>query len=83
VPGFDAAGWGVIAVPAGTPSEIVSKLRAALDATMALPEIQQQIIALGMIPGSSMTPEALQRFIDSEIARWGKAVTLAGLAGTE
>jgi tripartite-type tricarboxylate transporter receptor subunit TctC len=83
VPGFDAAGWGVIAVPAGTPSEIVGKLRAALDATMALPEIQQQIIMLGMIPGSSMTPEALQRFIDSEIARWGKAVTLAGLAGTE
>jgi tripartite-type tricarboxylate transporter receptor subunit TctC len=83
IPGFDAAGWGVIAVPAGTPSEIVSKLRAALDATMALPEIQQQIIMLGMIPGSSMTPEALQRFIDSEIARWGKAVTLAGLAGTE
>jgi tripartite-type tricarboxylate transporter receptor subunit TctC len=83
VPGFDAAGWGVIAVPAGTPSEIVGKLRAALDATMALPEIQQQVIMLGMIPGSSMTPEALQRFIDSEIARWGKAVTLAGLAGTE
>jgi len=83
VPGFDAAGWGVIAVPAGTPGEIVSKLRASLDAVMALPEIQRQIITLGMIPGSAMAPEALQRFIDSEIARWGKAVTLAGLAGTE
>src|SRR5262245_61238800 len=30
VPGFDAAGWGVIAVPAGTPKEIVSKLKTAL-----------------------------------------------------
>src|SRR5437667_52245 len=26
VPGFDAAGWGVISVPAGTPKEIVGKL---------------------------------------------------------
>jgi len=83
VPGFDAAGWGVIAVPAGTPSDTVAKLKAALDAVIALPEVQQQIITLGMIPGGAMSPEALQRFIDSEIARWGKAVTLAGLAGTE
>jgi tripartite-type tricarboxylate transporter receptor subunit TctC len=83
VPGFDAAGWGVISVPAGTPREIVAKLKTALDAVMALPEIQQQIIMLGMIPGGASTPEALQGFIDSEIARWGKVVTQAGLAGTE
>ncbi len=83
VPGFDAAGWGVIAVPAGTPSEIVGKLKPALDAVMTLPEIKQQIIMLGMIPGGAMPPEALHAFIDAEIARWGKVVTLAGLAGTE
>jgi tripartite-type tricarboxylate transporter receptor subunit TctC len=83
VPGFDAAGWGVISVPTGTPREIVAKLKTALDAVMALPEIQQQIIMLGMIPGGASSPEALQGFIDSEIARWGKVVTQAGLAGTE
>jgi tripartite-type tricarboxylate transporter receptor subunit TctC len=36
-----------------------------------------------MIPGKSSSPEELQRFIDSEIARWGKVVQQAGLAGTE
>ena len=30
-----------------------------------------------------VSPEELQRFIDSEIARWGKVVQQAGLAGTE
>jgi tripartite-type tricarboxylate transporter receptor subunit TctC len=36
-----------------------------------------------MIPGSASSPEELERFIASEIARWGKVVTQAGLAGTE
>jgi tripartite-type tricarboxylate transporter receptor subunit TctC len=82
-PGFDAAGWGMIAVPAGTPSQVVSKLKTALDAVLALPEVQQQIIKLGMIPGGGASSEELQRFIGSEIARWGKVVTQAGLAGSE
>ena len=83
VPGFDAAGWGVFSVPAGTPKEIVSKLQHALNSALALPDVQQQIIRLGMIPGSPSSPEELQRFIDSEIVRWGKVVQQAGLAGTE
>jgi tripartite-type tricarboxylate transporter receptor subunit TctC len=73
----------VIALQAGTPKEIVSKVKAALDGTMALPDVQQQIIRLGMIPGASASSEELQRFIGSEITRWGKIVTQAGLAGTE
>jgi tripartite-type tricarboxylate transporter receptor subunit TctC len=83
VPGFDAAGWGVFSVPAGTPKEVVSKLQAALDAVMALPAVQAQIIQLGMIPGGATSPAELQRFIDGEIVRWGKVVQQAGLAGTE
>ena len=83
VPGFDAAGWGVFSVPAGTRKEVVSKLQTALAAVVALPDVQQQIINLGMIPSGISSPEELERFIGSEIARWGKVVTQAGLAGTE
>jgi tripartite-type tricarboxylate transporter receptor subunit TctC len=83
VPGFDAAGWGVFSVPAGTPEEIVSKLRTALVEVVALPAVQSQIIQLGMLPADSTPPMELQRFIDSEIVRWGKVVQQAGLAGTE
>src|SRR5437762_1969705 len=59
VPGFDAAGWGVFAVPAGTPKEAVGRLQAALAEVLALPDVQQQIIKLGMIPGSTSSPEEL------------------------
>jgi tripartite-type tricarboxylate transporter receptor subunit TctC len=83
VPGFDAAGWGMFSVPAGTPPEALHKLQAALTAVLALPDVQQQIIKLGMIPGSASSSEELERLIASEIARWGKVVQQAGLAGTE
>jgi tripartite-type tricarboxylate transporter receptor subunit TctC len=83
VPGFDAAGWGVFSVPAGTPEEVVSKLRTALVEVVALPAVQAQIAQLGMLPVTTISPVELQRFIDSEIVRWGKVVQQAGLAGTE
>ena len=54
VPGFDAAGWGVFSVPAGTPKDVVSKLQAALNGVLALPDVQQQIIRLGMIPARAL-----------------------------
>ena len=83
VPGFDAAGWGMIAAPANTSKEIVDRLHAELKFVVALPEVQQQIISLGMAPVSSPPPEKSQSFINSEMARWGKIVEKAGLAGTE
>jgi len=81
VPGFDAAGWGMFAVPAGTPKEVVSKLQTALTAVLALPDVQQQIVKLGMIPGGTASSEELERFIAAEIARWGKVVTQGGIGG--
>ena len=61
----------------------MSKLQTALTAVLAMPDVQQQIVNLGMIPSSISSPEELEGFIRSEIARWGKVVAQAGLAGTE
>jgi tripartite-type tricarboxylate transporter receptor subunit TctC len=83
VPGFDVAGWGMIVAPAGTPAPVVARLNAELNKVAALPDVQQQIVKLGMIPGGTAPPEKLQAFINSEIERWGKVVQQAGLAGTE
>ena len=83
VPGFDAAGWGMTLAPTGTRKEIVSRLYAEFKAVMAMPDVQQQIIKLGMVPVVSAPPEALQGYINSEMTRWGKVVRQAGLAGSE
>jgi tripartite-type tricarboxylate transporter receptor subunit TctC len=83
VSGFDSAGWGMVAAPANTSKEIVDRLHAVLKIVVALPDVQQQIISLGMVPVSSPPAEKLQGFVNSEMARWGKIVQQAGLAGTE
>jgi len=83
VGGFDAAGWGVISVPAGTPIAVVDRLRATLNGILPLPEVARQIIALGLLPAGASAPGETARFIDAEIERWGKVIRQAGLAGTE
>jgi tripartite-type tricarboxylate transporter receptor subunit TctC len=83
VPGFEAVGWQMIVAPANTPKEIVNRLHAELKSIVELPEIQQQMVKIGMIPVSSPPPEELQRFINSEIVRWAKVVHQAGIAGSQ
>ena len=83
VPGFDAVAWSMIVAPAKTSNAIVNKLHSVLKDILELPDIQQQLINLGMIPVSSPPPEELQRFINSEIERWSKVVHQAGIAGME
>jgi len=82
VPGFDAVAWSMIVAPANTPNAIVNKLHSALRDILELPDVQQQLINLGMTPVSSPPPEELQRFINSEIGRWSQVVHQAGIAGT-
>jgi tripartite-type tricarboxylate transporter receptor subunit TctC len=83
VPGFDAAGWGMVVGPAHTPAPIVAKLHDAFGTVENVPDVRQHIVQLGMVPKSSPPADQLQAFIDSEMVRWGKVVKQAGLAGTE
>jgi tripartite-type tricarboxylate transporter receptor subunit TctC len=83
LPGFEAVSWTLFVAPANTPAAILNKLHAELVAIVAMPETQERIAALGMIPLASPTPEALKTFIPSEIVRWGKIVEQAGIAGSE
>ena len=83
VPGFDAAGWGMVVAPARTPAPIVTKLYDAFRTVEARSEVRDRLIFLGLTPQTSPPPEALQGFIDGEVVRWGKVVKSAGLAATE
>ena len=82
VPGFDEQNWSIILAPAGTPSDIVNKLHAELKAVMAMPEVEKELAAIGMMPIVSPAPKDLATFLRTQVARWGKIVQEAGLAGT-
>ena len=70
--------WGALFGPAGIPKEIVDKLAKEVQVILAKPEVQDQILKLGLSTRSS-TPEELAKFLNEELVAWGKAMKDAGL----
>jgi tripartite-type tricarboxylate transporter receptor subunit TctC len=83
VPGFDVAGWFMMAGPAGTPAEIVERLHGELKSIMTSAEIKETADKIGVVPVGSPPVAELHAFIASEKVRWGKVVQQAGLAGSQ
>ncbi len=78
-PGFNALAWWGIFTPAGTPRSILDGMHAELVKVFNLPDVRKQLNeTLGMDLVVS-TPEAQQKFLVSEIARWGKVVREQGI----
>jgi tripartite-type tricarboxylate transporter receptor subunit TctC len=73
LPGFDAATWFALVAPAGTPRDIVLQLNTEVTRLVGQPEIQQRFADLGMTIGAG-TPDALDGYIKSEIAKWSKVI---------
>lgn len=72
------AWYGVLA-PAGTPAEVVKQLNADFIAEMESAEVKEALSQQGLVIRTS-TPEELGALIDSDMARWQKVVTDAGIS---
>lgn len=83
VPGFDAVGWTILCVPSATPRPVVEKLHAEFKAVAETPELRAVMVKLGAIPVTSPSPAALQKFLASEIERWGDIIERAGVAKSQ
>jgi tripartite-type tricarboxylate transporter receptor subunit TctC len=82
VKGFDVASWQMVVAPAKTPRPVVDRLHAELKKQLATPEVSGQVAKTGMLPMPTPTVADLQAFVKAEIARWGKVVQQAGIAGS-
>jgi len=78
LPGYEAGSWYGILAPAGTPSAIVTRLNAEINAAIRQPEVRERLAAEGaeVIGG---TPEEFAVHIRSELARMKKLVREGGL----
>jgi tripartite-type tricarboxylate transporter receptor subunit TctC len=77
--GFNALAWWGIFAPAGTPKPIIDKFHAELVKALAQPDLKKTLTeTLGMDLVVS-TPEAEQKFLLDEMARWGKVVKDNGI----
>ncbi len=70
--------WYGVLAPAGTPPEVVAKINAELNALLKLPDVREALAKQGVVPGGG-TPERLQQWISSDIARWTKLVKTANI----
>lgn len=78
----DVSNWFALALPRATPETIVRKLNAATRAALDTPAVQEQMKKIGgnLVAPERRSPEYLQTFFASEIARWGVVVKQNALA---
>jgi tripartite-type tricarboxylate transporter receptor subunit TctC len=78
VEGFEVTSWNGIFAPTGTPTEVIDTLNQALHKVLAMPDVQQHLLDLG-IEGRAGTPEELQSRLQADIAKWGAVIAAAGI----
>ncbi|MFL5096937.1 MAG: Bug family tripartite tricarboxylate transporter substrate binding protein [Xanthobacteraceae bacterium] len=75
---YDASLWLAMVAPAGTPPDIVNRLNREIVEVLNMPRIKEALAVQAMEtePGP---PEALANLIGSEIEKWRKVITQAGI----
>jgi tripartite-type tricarboxylate transporter receptor subunit TctC len=77
---YEVSAWNAIFGPKGLPKEIQGKLADALDKALDDETTRKRLLELGgVIPDKKARgPEALQKLVESEVARWTPVLKAAG-----
>jgi len=78
VPGYDVTVWYGIFVTGGTPRPIVARLNADFVKAINVPDVRQQLTAMGLEPIGNSSEE-FNRTVRSEIKQWGDVIRRAGI----
>jgi len=78
VPGFDAASWYAVFAPAGTPKNVTATLGKEIVRIMAVPDVRGRFANDGFEPAGT-GPAEFAKFLRAELAKWEKAVKVAGV----
>ena len=80
LPGYEVSAWNAVFAPKATPKEIQAKLSDALSKALSDENTRKRLMDLGgVIPDEKgRTPEALQKLVESEVARWTPVLKEAG-----
>lgn len=78
VSGFEVTSWNGLFAPKGTPAGAVEAMNAALRRVLALPEVRQRLLELG-VEARAGTPEELRARLAADIAKWAAVIEKAGI----
>jgi tripartite-type tricarboxylate transporter receptor subunit TctC len=77
-PGYEVTSWNGVFAPRGTPSNVVTRMNAALKDVLALPEVKQRLLELG-IEARPSTPDELMALFKADVKKWDAVIVKAGI----
>jgi tripartite-type tricarboxylate transporter receptor subunit TctC len=79
LPGYAVTSWYGLLAPAGTPPEIVARLKSETGNAMRAPDMKERLAGEGADPMTGSAAE-FAALLKTEIAKWAKVVKQAGIA---
>src|SRR5215475_869380 len=80
LPEFQVSAWNAVFAPKDTPADVIARLNAALVKALDNEATRKRLLELGsVIPDrEGRSPEALQKLVANEVARWTPVLKAAG-----
>jgi tripartite-type tricarboxylate transporter receptor subunit TctC len=78
VPAYEVVGWQGLAVPVGTPPEIIALLNRHMNTIVAMPDFKKRMLDLGT-DAYAGTPEDLRARFTSDVAKWAAVIKQVGI----
>jgi tripartite-type tricarboxylate transporter receptor subunit TctC len=72
--------WAGTLAPARTPQAVIARLNAGFSGVLNDPEVRDRLRQAGVTPSPS-SPEEFGRYLQEEIARWGRLIREKGIKG--
>lgn len=80
--GFEVSGWYGIMAPAKTPAPVIARLNQEIVAVLSSGDAPKILVSRGYDPAPT-TPQEFRKYLQSEVARWAKAVKEYGIKSIE
>jgi tripartite-type tricarboxylate transporter receptor subunit TctC len=76
VPGYEVLQWWGIVAPAGTPTNIITKVNADVAEALRAPDMKKNLDTMGADPGGQ-PPAQFAKLIGDEVVKWAKVIKAA------
>jgi tripartite-type tricarboxylate transporter receptor subunit TctC len=78
-PGFDFAGWFVLAAPTGVPDGVLTRVNKQMDGIMKDPAVVDRLRAAGFVSHGGGTLQQARDYVLRQHAAWGTLIKEIGL----
>jgi tripartite-type tricarboxylate transporter receptor subunit TctC len=78
VQGYEVTSWNGMFAPRGTPPRVVATINATLKEVLALPDVKQRLLDMG-IEARPSSPEELMTLFKADVKKWDDVIVKAGI----